>query len=77
MEPLDNMDISSEDRRETGDFDQFNRKLIPLQRNSYLGQFVVWSESVRAFQVRACFIFPMVNEILRWRFNNKNGLQSM
>ncbi|XP_029298036.1 integrin alpha-6-like [Cottoperca gobio] len=37
MEPLDNLDISSAERRETGDIDQFNLKLIPLQRNSYLG----------------------------------------
>lgn len=46
MELLDNLDISSADSRETGDVDQFNMKLIPLQRNSYLGQFLVWSESV-------------------------------
>ncbi|KAK9518357.1 hypothetical protein VZT92_023666 [Zoarces viviparus] len=38
MELLDNMDIvPSADPRETGDIDQFNPKLIPLQRNSYLG----------------------------------------
>ncbi|XP_070692438.1 integrin alpha-6-like [Pempheris klunzingeri] len=37
MEPLDNLDFSSEDPRETGDIDQFNPKLIPLQRDSYLG----------------------------------------
>uniref|UniRef100_A0A8C3A5E6 Integrin alpha 6 n=1 Tax=Cyclopterus lumpus TaxID=8103 RepID=A0A8C3A5E6_CYCLU len=37
MELLDNLDISSADSRETGDIDQFNMKLIPLQRNSYLG----------------------------------------
>ncbi|XP_030000900.1 integrin alpha-6-like [Sphaeramia orbicularis] len=37
MEPLDNLDIDSEDARETGDTDQFNSKLIPLQRSSYLG----------------------------------------
>uniref|UniRef100_A0A8C3G6C0 Integrin alpha-2 domain-containing protein n=1 Tax=Cyclopterus lumpus TaxID=8103 RepID=A0A8C3G6C0_CYCLU len=43
MELLDNLDISSADSRETGDIDQFNMKLIPLQRNSYLGQFLVWS----------------------------------
>ncbi|XP_008293636.1 integrin alpha-6-like [Stegastes partitus] len=37
MELLDNLDIFSESPRETGDIDQFNLKLIPLQRNSYLG----------------------------------------
>ncbi|XP_044062369.1 integrin alpha-6-like isoform X2 [Siniperca chuatsi] len=38
MELLDNLDIYSEEpSRETGDIDQFNSKLIPLQRNSYLG----------------------------------------
>lgn len=44
MDFLDNLDISSEDPRETGDIDQFNPELIPLQRNSYLGQFL--SQSV-------------------------------
>lgn len=38
MEPLDNQEISSKDPCETGDIDQFNPKLIPLQRNSYLGE---------------------------------------
>ncbi|XP_041846599.1 integrin alpha-6-like [Melanotaenia boesemani] len=37
MEVLDNLHITSKDPRETGDIDQFNQKLIPLQRNSYLG----------------------------------------
>lgn len=37
MEPVDNADIDSEDPRETGDIDQFNHRLIPLQRSSYLG----------------------------------------
>ncbi|XP_076005382.1 integrin alpha-6-like [Genypterus blacodes] len=38
MELLDNrMDSSDEEPRETGDTDQFNEELIPLQRNSYLG----------------------------------------
>lgn len=37
MEPLDNVDIDSEDPRETGDIDQFNHRLIPLHRSSYLG----------------------------------------
>uniref|UniRef100_A0A3B4B8G4 Uncharacterized protein n=1 Tax=Periophthalmus magnuspinnatus TaxID=409849 RepID=A0A3B4B8G4_9GOBI len=37
MEPLDNTDIDSEDPRETGDVNQFNPKLIPLHRSSYLG----------------------------------------
>ncbi|XP_078145154.1 integrin alpha-6-like [Centroberyx gerrardi] len=37
MEPLDNLAVSSEEARETGDIDQFNPRLIPLQRNSYLG----------------------------------------
>ncbi|XP_061747815.1 integrin alpha-6-like [Nerophis ophidion] len=37
MELLDNLDISSEDTRETGDIDRFDSGLIPLRRNSYLG----------------------------------------
>ncbi|XP_054648706.1 integrin alpha-6-like [Dunckerocampus dactyliophorus] len=37
MELLDNLDISSEDTRETGDIDRFDSKLIPLHRDSYLG----------------------------------------
>ncbi|XP_056239048.1 integrin alpha-6-like [Seriola aureovittata] len=37
LELLDNLDILSEDTRETGDIDLFNKNLIPLQRNSYLG----------------------------------------
>ncbi|KAM9357368.1 integrin alpha-6-like [Symphorus nematophorus] len=37
MEPLDNLELISDDPRETGDIDQFNLDLIPLQRNSYLG----------------------------------------
>ncbi|XP_070769684.1 integrin alpha-6-like [Enoplosus armatus] len=37
MELLDNLDVYSEGPRETGDIDQFNPKLIPLQRNSFLG----------------------------------------
>ncbi|XP_055015242.1 integrin alpha-6-like [Boleophthalmus pectinirostris] len=37
MEPLDNVDIDSEDPRETGDINQFNPRLIPLHRSSYLG----------------------------------------
>ncbi|CAK6964964.1 integrin alpha-6-like [Scomber scombrus] len=37
MEPLDNLGVSSEYARETGDIDNFNTKLIPLQRDSYLG----------------------------------------
>ncbi|KAI3351532.1 hypothetical protein L3Q82_020388 [Scortum barcoo] len=37
MEPLDHQDSSSEDSRETGDIEQFNSDLIPLQNNSYLG----------------------------------------
>uniref|UniRef100_A0A3Q2YE91 Integrin alpha-6-like n=1 Tax=Hippocampus comes TaxID=109280 RepID=A0A3Q2YE91_HIPCM len=36
-ELLDNLDIFGELPRETGNIDQFNSKLIPLQRNSYLG----------------------------------------
>lgn len=46
MEVLDDLDFTSEDARETGDIDQFNQKLIPLQRNSYLGQFPWWSKLV-------------------------------
>ncbi|XP_063732116.1 integrin alpha-6-like isoform X2 [Eleginops maclovinus] len=37
MELLDNQDIDAADSRETGDIEQFNRELIPLQENSYLG----------------------------------------
>ncbi|XP_040904522.1 integrin alpha-6-like [Toxotes jaculatrix] len=37
QELLDNLDILGEDPRETGDIDLFNQRLIPLQRNSYLG----------------------------------------
>ncbi|KAM9376193.1 integrin alpha-6-like [Pholidichthys leucotaenia] len=37
MEPLDNQDFDSDEPRETGDKDQFNPKLIPLHRSSYLG----------------------------------------
>ncbi|KAM3612250.1 uncharacterized protein V6R79_005428 [Siganus canaliculatus] len=37
MEPLDNLGISSEEPRETGNIGYFNSKLIPLQRTSYLG----------------------------------------
>lgn len=51
MEPLDNQDDSDAYPRETGDTDQFNQKLIPLKINSYLGQSLIWSEYVRAFQV--------------------------
>ncbi|XP_061541464.1 integrin alpha-6-like [Phycodurus eques] len=37
MELLDNLDIFGELPRETGNIDLFDSKLIPLQRNSYLG----------------------------------------
>uniref|UniRef100_A0A669DKF4 Integrin alpha-6 n=1 Tax=Oreochromis niloticus TaxID=8128 RepID=A0A669DKF4_ORENI len=37
MEVLDNLDLYSEDARETGNIDDFNPKLIPLKSNSYLG----------------------------------------
>ncbi|KAF7660991.1 hypothetical protein LDENG_00271160 [Lucifuga dentata] len=37
MEILDNFVVSDEEPRETGNIDQFDSKLIPLQRNSYLG----------------------------------------
>ncbi|KAL7395617.1 hypothetical protein ABVT39_020294 [Epinephelus coioides] len=37
MEVVDNLDIFSPDPRETGDYDQFDPNLIPLQRDSYLG----------------------------------------
>ncbi|CAN9514650.1 unnamed protein product [Ophioblennius macclurei] len=37
MEPLDNLDYDSDEPRETGDIDQFNPNLIPLQISSYLG----------------------------------------
>lgn len=56
MELLDNPDFSSEYSRETGDIDEFNPKLIPLQRDSYLGEFLLWSESVLGIDVRSHFI---------------------
>ncbi|KAM4621915.1 integrin alpha-6-like [Polymixia lowei] len=37
MELLDNLVVSSEDPRETGDRDRFDPRLIPLRNNSYLG----------------------------------------
>ncbi|KAG8003856.1 Integrin alpha-6 [Nibea albiflora] len=37
MELLDNPDIFTEDSRETGDINQLNAELIPLQSDSYLG----------------------------------------
>ncbi|RVE67553.1 hypothetical protein OJAV_G00103840 [Oryzias javanicus] len=37
MEPLDNLDYTSENSRETGFTDRFDQELIPLQTNSYLG----------------------------------------
>lgn len=52
MDPLDNQNISSEAPRETGDLDQFEPKLIPLQRNSYLGQCLIGSKSVWAANLR-------------------------
>lgn len=41
MEAID--DFPVDDRRETGDIDQFNPELIPLLRNSYQGWFEVFS----------------------------------
>lgn len=41
MEVLDDLDIFSEEPRETGNIDEFNPKLIPLHSNSYLGQFLL------------------------------------
>lgn len=47
MDPLDNNNIDNEvEARETGDNDRFEVKLIPLQRNSYLGECLVISKSV-------------------------------
>lgn len=57
MEPVDNLAISSEERRETGDLDQFDPKLIPLQSNSYLGQFLVWFDVPKNLS----FIFKKVS----------------
>ncbi|XP_072290728.1 integrin alpha-6-like [Eucyclogobius newberryi] len=37
MEPVDNVDLDSDDPRETGDINQFNHRLIPLHRSSFLG----------------------------------------
>lgn len=56
MEPVDNKEIYSEDTRETGNAGTFNPKLIPIQRDSYLGEFLLWSESVCGSQVTSCFI---------------------
>ncbi|KAK7877224.1 hypothetical protein WMY93_032077 [Mugilogobius chulae] len=36
MEPIDDGDFESEDPRETGDINQFDHRLIPLHRSSYL-----------------------------------------
>lgn len=55
MEPLDNLAFPSETPRETGDLDQFQPKLIPLQRNSYLGQCLIGSKSVWA--AKLCFSY--------------------
>ncbi len=66
MEPLNNLDISSEDARETGDIDQFDPELIPLQRTSYLG----------LFQARSSFTYPTINEVFTMQlcFFSKNAL---
>lgn len=46
MDPLDNNNFDDEVMaRETGDNDRFDVKLIPLQRNSYLGECLVISKS--------------------------------
>lgn len=37
MELLDDLDIFTEDSRETGDLNQLNTELIPLKSDSYLG----------------------------------------
>ncbi|KAM9849647.1 integrin alpha-6-like [Aulostomus maculatus] len=37
MDPIDNQGIFGEDPRETGNIETFDRELIPLQRDSYLG----------------------------------------
>uniref|UniRef100_A0A8C7XZI1 Integrin alpha-2 domain-containing protein n=1 Tax=Oryzias sinensis TaxID=183150 RepID=A0A8C7XZI1_9TELE len=37
MEPLDNLDYTNENSRETGFIDRFDQEVIPLQANSYLG----------------------------------------
>lgn len=55
MDPLDNLDISREDPRETGDIDQLRPELIPLQRSSYLGQCLIGSKSVWA--AKLCFSY--------------------
>lgn len=39
MEPLDNLDYTNENSRETGFIDRFDQEVIPLQANSYLGWF--------------------------------------
>lgn len=55
MDPLDNRAFSSEEPRETGDIDQFQPKLIPLEKNSYLGQCLIGSKSVWA--AKLCFSY--------------------
>lgn len=46
LDPLDNNKINYEVKsRESGDNDKFDVKLIPLQRNSYLGECLVTSKS--------------------------------
>ena len=67
LELMDNLDIFSEDPRETGDIDLFNPELIPLQRDSYLGQFLVRSQPFWVFKVVSFFINLMVNEMLKVR----------
>lgn len=62
MELLDNLEMFSDDPRETGDIDLFKSELIPLQRDSYLGQFPVWSQSVSGFKVAFFCTNLMVHE---------------
>lgn len=45
MEAIEDFPFPIDDPRETGNLDQFNPELIPLQGNSYLGRFEFCSDS--------------------------------
>lgn len=50
MEAIDNYPYPLNDPRETGDIDQFDQTLIPLQQDSYLGQFEFCSHSLSSVE---------------------------
>lgn len=72
MDPLDNLAFSSEYSRETGDIDQFQPKLIPLQINSYLGQCLIRSKSVWA--AKLCFSCLRDTKLPIWRCFSVAGM---